>query len=147
MAAQQMEAWKNLVVALIPAAVLLAVSIIVIKKHRGWYSTLLVVAAVLNLLIPIAMQLTQDSLNQRGRDILAKNPGIKTAQEAQQILASDATIQSYSTFKNWFGQGFYITTLAFAFALFITIGALLPKSGNKLAQQPADAESKTPDVS
>ena len=144
MTAQQMEAWKNLVVALIPAAIMLAASIAVIKKHRGWYSTLLVAAAVLNLLLPIAMQFTQDSLNQRGRDILAKNPAIKTPQEAQQILAGDATIQNYSTFKNWFGQSLYVTTLAFAFAIFITIGALLPKSS---VAQPTATESKTPDAS
>jgi len=124
---------------------MLATSIIVIRKHRSWYSTTLVVAAVLVLLLPIISQVILNNVMELAEQIKA----MSTQQQQQDALAKNKQyIETCNVYLKWLNDGRYLASMAFAFAIFITIGALLPKSSNVVAQESAPTvQDKAPDAS
>jgi hypothetical protein len=131
----QLDAWMRVAISLIPSLVLLAGAIIVVRRQRQWITIVMVATAALNVPLPVAMALTQGTINQMKVEIQSQ----KTQAEAQQLLTKySPELQNYSTLLNWLNQALFFSTLVFAVTLFMTLRLLLAKAGiDALAAQPA----------
>jgi hypothetical protein len=146
MSVQQMDAWKNLAVGLIPPVVLLATAITIMARQRSWCTIILVAAAALAVLLPVVSQfLVHDLLG-----LAARISALPTQQEQKEALAANKPhTDAYNYYRSMLGQATYMANLVFAVALLMWVRPALTgqatenPSSARLAQSPPD--QKRPD--
>jgi hypothetical protein len=124
MSAESMEIWKNVALSLIPSGIFLAVGIMLLKRMRNWYTIVLVVAAALNILLPIVSQTIINDV----KDTAATINALSTQQEKEAaVKQAQPYLKQAEIYLKWLNDGRYISMLAFAIMLVIAVGMLVPK--------------------
>lgn len=138
----QLDAWIKVGISLIPAVLVFIAAFTVFRRHRQWFTIALVVAAAINIPLPIGIAMTQGGINQMKIEIQSQ----KTQAEAQQLLAKySGSLQNNTTLLNWLIQGTYFSNLAFAIGLIMTIRYLISMSAPGAADKSASAATPPAD--
>jgi hypothetical protein len=145
MSVQQMEAWKQFAMSIIPAVILLVTAILIMRKQRNAVSIVLVAAAAAVVLLPVISQFIVNGL----LNLAAQINAMPTAQQQDALTKYKPYVDKCNYYRSLLGQGTYIGSLVFAISLFLwTRPALASLSGGAALQDsPKNAEEKTSDPS
>lgn len=138
-AAETIEVWKTLAFSLIPSVLLLIAAIMIIRKVRNWYTTVLVIAAILYLVLPVGAQtisIGRQSLINEAKGTAATINALPTKEQQQAAIEREtprlkeieASLKQSEIYLKWLNDSRYIAMLAYGVMLMIAIGMFEPKA-------------------